>query len=86
MEHDVGIDFMLTLCMFQVREKLITKELAMEKSEKARKLRAMKKYGKKVLYHIKLAHFTLYIGVNAWSCLKSMDEDVFKMTSILQNG
>jgi rRNA-processing protein EBP2 len=32
----------------QVREKLITKELAMEKSEKARKLRAMKKYGKKV--------------------------------------
>jgi hypothetical protein len=36
--------------VFQVREKLITKELAMEKSEKARKLRAMKKYGKKVMF------------------------------------
>ncbi|CAB3987014.1 probable rRNA-processing EBP2 [Paramuricea clavata] len=34
--------------MQKVREKLVTKELAMEKSEKARKLRAMKKYGKKV--------------------------------------
>ena len=27
----------------------MSKELAMEKSEKARKLRAMKKYGKKVI-------------------------------------
>ena len=34
--------------MFKVREKLITKELVMEKSEKARKMREMKKYGKKV--------------------------------------
>ena len=28
----------------------MSKELAMEKSEKARKLRAMKKYGKKVIH------------------------------------
>ncbi|XP_046843427.1 LOW QUALITY PROTEIN: probable rRNA-processing protein EBP2 [Xenia sp. Carnegie-2017] len=34
--------------MQKVREKLITKELVMEKSEKARKMREMKKYGKKV--------------------------------------
>lgn len=34
--------------MQKVREKLLTKELSMEKSEKAKKLRAMKKFGKKV--------------------------------------
>ena len=36
------------LFFFKVRQKLLSKELSMEKSEKAKKLRAMKKYGKKV--------------------------------------
>lgn len=34
--------------MQKVRQKLLSKELSMEKSEKAKKLRAMKKFGKKV--------------------------------------
>lgn len=37
------------LCLFlQIRKKLITKQIMMEKSEKAKKLREQRKYGKKV--------------------------------------
>lgn len=37
-----------TLILFKVREKLVEKQTAIERSEKAKKLRELRKYGKKV--------------------------------------
>jgi len=34
--------------MFQVREKLISKQISIERSEKAKKMRELRKFGKKV--------------------------------------
>ena len=38
----------LIVFWLQVREKLLTKQMAMERSEKAKKMRELRKYGKKV--------------------------------------
>ena len=38
--------------MFQIREKLLEKKTSLERSEMAKKLRAAKKFGKKVSNHI----------------------------------
>ena len=39
---------------FQVREKLIAKQLSLERSEKAKKLRELRKFGKKVQHEVTL--------------------------------
>lgn len=50
--HSITFALLISfVCLFifpQIRQKLKSKQEAMEKSEKAKQLRAMRKYGKKV--------------------------------------